>query len=402
MDPSKGDVRGAGEYPPSKSRVLVVDDEAGIVKLLCETLSFAGFDCRGCQSGYKALDLLACDRFDAIISDLRMPGMNGLELLRSVREKDPHMAFILATAVDDALHGVQAMKGGADEYLLKPLNLEAMTTTLKCVLEQKRLEIEAENYRDNLETMVEQQTKQLQVAERAVELTHDEAVEALDAALDLRDTETAGHSRRVVMYCMEIAGAMGCDREQQRIIARGALLHDIGKLGIPDAILLKAGALTVRERSVMQTHARIGFELLRCFPFLEKSAEIVLTHHERFDGTGYSQGLIGVEIPLGARIFAVADTLDAITSDRPYRRALSLAAAREEISRWSGKQFDPAVVSAFLRVGVPIWEAIRQEKETQHTGKSTKRRRTSQMGPKVPTGQKRSWESASSSSLPSE
>jgi HD-GYP domain-containing protein (c-di-GMP phosphodiesterase class II) len=161
---------------------------------------------------------------------------------------------------------------------------------------------------------------------------------------------------------MEIAGAMDCGQEQIKIIARAALLHDIGKIGLPDSILFQPAPLTEKQRSVMETHARIGHELLSRVAFLAGSAEIVLTHHERFDGTGYPQGLTGTEIPLGARIFAVADALDAITSDRPYRRAQSYAAAREEISRWSGKQFDPAVVSAFLAFDEPLWQTLRQEK----------------------------------------
>ena len=349
-------------FHASKNRILVVDDEASIERLLCGKLTSNGHDCRGCHSGFEALDLVSSERFDAVISDLRMPGMDGLDLLRSVRGKHPHMGFIMATGAGDVRSGIQAMKDGADDYLQKPLDFEVLTVTLNRVLEQKRLKIEVENYRANLEKIVEDRTKQLMIATRRIELSYDDTLEALAAALDLRDNETAGHSRRVMAYGVEIAGTIGCDPEHVKTIARAALLHDIGKIGIPDSILLQPGPLTEKQRLVMETHVRIGYELLSRIAFLAGAAEIVLTHHERFDGTGYPQGLKSTEIPLGARIFAVADALDAITSDRPYRRAQSYGVAREEISRWSGRQFDPAVVSTFLSIGETVWQAIRQEK----------------------------------------
>jgi len=343
-----------------RSRILVVDDEAGVEKVLRGALKFEGYDCRGCNGGHKALELISSESFDAVVSDLRMPGMDGLELLRAVRKGHPHLAFLLVTAVDDVRLGVQAMKEGADDYLLKPLNLEVVAVALNHALERKRLEVQIENYRLNLEKLVDDRTQQLRTAVRRIELTYDETLEALAVALDLRDNETAGHSRRVTAYCLEIADAMGCDQEQIEIMARGALLHDIGKIGIPDAIMLKPGPLTATERSLMETHVRIGYEILIRISFLAGAAEIVLTHHERFDGGGYPQGLKGAEIPLGARIFAVADTLDAITSDRPYRRAQSYGAARAEVSRVSGSQLDPTVVSVFLSISEATWESIRQ------------------------------------------
>jgi cyclic di-GMP phosphodiesterase len=344
-----------------KRRILVVDDEAPICDLVCERLSWHGFICRSCSDGEQARDLLGKEAFDAVISDLKLPGISGLELLKEVSSKYGHLAFVMVTGVDDTQVGIQAMKEGADDYLVKPHQLEGIVTSVERALEKKRLEIEVEHYRTRLEEMVGHRTKQLQTAMKRIELTYDETLEALGAALDLRDTETAGHSRRVSRACQEIARAMGRNPEELKQISRGSYLHDIGKIGIPDAILLKPGKLDEEETAIMQTHARIGYDLVSRIAFLAPAAEIVLTHQERFDGTGYPQGLMGEEIPMGARIFAVADTLDAMTSDRPYRRALPIAQAREEIERESGLQFDPEVVRAFLAIPESTWTEIRME-----------------------------------------
>jgi len=350
-----------------RGRILIVDDEQGIRCFLSYGLGLAGFDCRDASGGSEALELLETQPFDAVISDLLMPGTSGLELLKGVRENHPRVAFLMATAVDEARVGIQAMKAGADDYLVKPFRLEVVLTALNRAIERKRLEIEVENYRQRLERIVDQQTRKLRVANKRTEQTYAETLEWLSATLDLRDNETAGHSRRVTRYCLEIAKALGCSSKQLKAIARSALLHDIGKIGIPDAILLKPGKLTEEERATMETHVRIGYELVCSIAFLAGSAEIVLTHHERYDGTGYPQGLVGDEIPLSARIFAVADTLDAMTSDRPYRRARPYSAAREEIIRESERQFDPKVVKGFLTIPEEVLEAIRLDVANPHT-----------------------------------
>jgi len=180
--------------------------------------------------------------------------------------------------------------------------------------------------------------------------TYDELLEVLGVALDFRDNETAGHARRVARYSFEIAKAIGCDSELLLHINRGAHLHDLGKIAIPDGILLKKGKLTPKEWEVMRTHAWIGYNLISRITLLAPVAEILLTHHERYDGAGYPRGLKGDAVPLGARIFAIADTLDAMTSDRPYRKAVPYSAAREEIAREAGRQFDPEIVKAFLSI----------------------------------------------------
>ena len=344
-----------------KPRILVVDDDAAVAGLLCNTLRGEGFDPEMALDGNEALDRLGQGSFDGIISDLHMPGLSGTGLLEKIHERYPHLPFLMATGEDDVRVGIEAMKHGAVDYILKPFLPAAVMASLRRAIQIKQMERELEHYRQNLERMVEERTKQLEKARQRIEMTYDETLEALGTALDLRDSETSGHSYRVTRYCLELARALGCSADQLKHISRGAFLHDIGKIGTPDAILQKPGKLTAEERAIMETHARVGYDLVSRIAFLAPAAEIILTHQERYDGLGYPQGLAGDETPLGARIFAVADALDAMTSDRPYRRALPYATAREEMVRESGRQFDPKVVDAFLSVPEEVWDKIRRE-----------------------------------------
>jgi putative nucleotidyltransferase with HDIG domain len=216
-------------------------------------------------------------------------------------------------------------------------------------------------YQTNLESLVAARTEQLRKAMTDLERSYDVTLEALGDALDLKDAETEGHSKRVTAYTIAIARALGLPKEDISVIARGAFLHDIGKMAIPDNILRKPGKLTHEETLIMREHCYRGYQMLRKIPFLSEACDIVYSHQERFDGTGYPRGLQADEIPLGARIFSIADTLDAITCDRPYRKAQSLEAARAEIKRCSGTQFDPDIVEVFLRMPDNIWEDLRRE-----------------------------------------
>ncbi len=344
----------------ARARVLIVDDEPAMGSLMKDALETAGYECETCTSARNAFVALDTRPVDAIISDLHMPEISGLDLLRQIRPSHPFVAFLMMTGASELAIAVEAMKDGSNDYLIKPFQLDEAVKSLQQALERKALEREVLGYRERLEEMVERRTKQLKAALRRIELTYDETLGALGLALDLRDDETAGHSYRVMRYSLAIAERMGCSDEQMTNIARGAFLHDIGKIGIPDAILRKPAKLTDEETAVMQTHVRIGYELVCRIAFLTGAAAIVLTHHERYDGTGYPQGLVGKEIPLGSRIFVVADTLDAMTSDRPYRLALPFSAACEEIRRESGRQFDPEVVQAFLGITEGEFSRIRQ------------------------------------------
>ena len=194
-----------------------------------------------------------------------------------------------------------------------------------------------------------------------LERSYDITLEALGDALDLKDSETEGHSKRVTAYTIALSRAMGLSSEQVKVIARGAFLHDIGKMAIPDAILRKPAKLSGGEQTVMREHCERGYNIVRKIPFLAEAAEIVYSHQEFYNGTGYPRGLRGEQIPLGARIFALADTLDAITSDRPYREARTFDIARQEILRCSGSQFDPALVEVFVKIPNELWIELRTE-----------------------------------------
>lgn len=256
--------------PPSAMHVLVVDDEASVRRVLAAMLEQADIPYKSAPSGEEALKSLQRETFDAVISDLQMPGMSGMDLLAQVRRQYPHLPFLMATGVDDIRVGIQAMHQGADDYLVKPLQMDAVTISLERAVHRKRLEMEVENYRRHLEEMVAERTQEVQTALQLVERSYQETLQALGEAIDLRDSETAGHSRRVSLYSIKIFTGVGGTEQQLRSIAMGAWLHDIGKLAIPDAILLKPGLLTPEERCVMQRHSQIGYDLVKRIPFLGK------------------------------------------------------------------------------------------------------------------------------------
>jgi len=347
-------------------RILVVDDEEAIREIVASMLSSAGYACKQAASGIEALAVLhSGEEFELLLSDLMMAELDGIGLLEKTKEKYPDMPVVMVTAVHDISVALAAIRNGAYDYLLKPFEREQLLATVSRALENRRLKMENRTYQTNLESLVEARTDQLQAAMTSLERSYDITLEALGDALDLKDRETEGHSKRVTAFTIAIARAMGLPREQINTIARGAFLHDIGKMAIPDKILNKPGKLEPDEVTVMREHAYHGYQMLRKIPFLAEASEIVYSHQERFDGTGYPRGLKGKEIPLGSRIFSIADTLDAITSDRPYRPAQSLQAARVEIEKWSGRQFDPEVVKVFLDMPTNIWEDLRKDIDAQ-------------------------------------
>ncbi len=340
------------------SKILIVDDDASVRSLLIRYLEHEYPYCVETQSPFDALNKIKHDKYALVISDVMMPGMSGTELLQFVKKNDPETAVIMVTGVMDIGTAVDSLRLGAFDFITKPFDLSSIRHAVRRAFERRQLLIENRYYREELEKKVRERTLALNNALLEVEEGYKITLEALVTALDAREHETHAHSQRVREYTSTLARIMGLNDEELIQVGRGALLHDVGKIGVPDSILLKPGKLTDEEWVEMKRHPRIGYEILQNIKFLEPAARIVLTHQERWDGKGYPDGLSGEDIPLGSRIFAVVDTLDAMTSDRPYRKAMSFATALAEVRRCSGTQFDPSVVEAFLSVPSDLWEKI--------------------------------------------
>lgn len=318
---------------PKQRHILIVDDDALVRETLQFVLEDGGYAVQATDSGADALQILEQEPIDLVLTDIFMPGMNGFDLLRQIRERAPSIPVILITGYGSIEMARDALKQGASDFITKPYNIQEIPIMIERNLTRHSL--------------LTSQTRQM---EQEVQKSYRATLDALLAALDIRDTETEGHSERVAGYTMAMANRLNLAPGDLQAIELGALLHDIGKIGVPDSILYKPGPLTPEEWEIMKQHPMIGYRMCMKIDALRPAAPIVLHHHERWDGQGYPYGLMGEAIPLGARIFAIADTLDAMTSDRPYRKALSFAEARAEIIRCSGQQFDPDMVKLFLDI----------------------------------------------------
>jgi putative nucleotidyltransferase with HDIG domain len=343
------------------TRILVVDDEAPIRDILNQYLSQKGHEVIQACNGAEALDRLAHGDVELVVTDIRMPVMGGLELLGHIGARQYDVGVVMLTACDDVSSAVTAMKSGALDYILKPFRLDELGVMVDRALATHRQQKRERLQVTELETLVNQQARQLRQVLAELHDAWEKALDAMVAALDAREHQPESHSKRVSEYAARLASALGVDSQLMEAIRRGAMLHDIGKIGIPDSILLKPGKLTGPEWVEMRKHPQIGFWILEGIEVLKPACQIVLTHHENFMGTGYPCGLRGDDIPLGARIFAVVDSLDAMTSDRPYRKAMSCERARQEIEEGSGAQYDPEVVRRFLSVPPGAWAEIREQ-----------------------------------------
>ena len=345
-----------------QERVLVVDDEAAVRGIVAQLLERDGYQATMAGGATHALrQLKESPDYDLVMSDVMMPEVDGLSLLDQIGIDYPGMPVVMFTAVHDIHVATNAFRRGAIDYLLKPFERAQLLSVVTRAVEHGRLRRQSLVYRQNLEEVVSARTARLRTTMQDLERSYDTTLEAMGDALDLRDAETEGHSRRVTAYTIALAREMGMQAEALRVIARGAFLHDIGKIATPDRVLLKPGKLDADELAVMREHCQRGYDMVRKIPFLQEASEIVYAHQESFDGSGYPRGLRGEQIPLGARIFAIADTLDAITSNRPYRTGASFEDARKEIARCAGRQFDPEIVDVFLRIPVERWKSLREE-----------------------------------------
>ena len=322
------------------SMVLIVDDEYIGRETLQSVLEGEGYELEMAENGLQAIEKAKKLLPDVILLDVMMPGMTGFEVCQRIRN-DPQIAeipIIILTALDDRESLLNALKAGADDFISKPFDRYELRARLMGITRLNRYQ-----------KLIQERAK-LREANTQLLSAYEATIEGWSHALDLRDRETEGHSRRVTQLTVRLAQALGISDNEIMHIRRGALLHDMGKIGIPDSILHKPDKLTDEEWKIMRKHSQLAYDMLYPIEYLRPALEIPLTHHEKWDGTGYPRGLKGEEIPIVARLFAVVDVWDALTSDRPYRPAWSQDEALAYIREQSGKHFDPQVVDLFFKV----------------------------------------------------
>ena len=336
--------------------VWIVDDDKSIRWVLEKTLAREQLPFRSFASASEALALIerGAQAPQVLISDVRMPGESGLDLLKKLRSVDESIIGIVITGQATLENAVSSLQQGAYDFVQKPVAPAQLTAVLERAAKYRRLVLENKRYQSHLEDMVREKNAALSRALDQATDSYQFTLEAMADMLDTREKRTGAHSKRVSRMAVVLARKMGASLEEIEYIGTGALLHDIGKVGIPDSILLKDGPLTDEERDIMKTHPHLGYNIIKAGPGLEPASEIVLEHQERFDGTGYPRGLKGEQISLGARIFAVVDTYDAIRSERSYKKGRSAQEALEEIRRNAGTQFDPAVVEVLQKCQADI------------------------------------------------
>lgn len=322
---------------PTRITILIVDDQPHGRETLATVLSPEGYRILLASNGPEALDLAYAHVPDLVLLDVMMPGMDGFEVCRRLRAdaRVNLIPIVLVTALDDQASRLQGIDAGADDFISKPFNRTELRARVRSIVRLNRFR-----------TLLNERQKAAEELARA----YDATLEGWSRALDLRDHETEGHSRRVTEMTIRLARRLGITGSALEHIRRGALLHDIGKMGIPDRILLKPGPLDADEWHVMRQHPTMAYELLAPIPYLHEALDIPWCHHERWDGTGYPRGLAGDAIPLAARIFAVVDVWDALSNDRPYRKASPPPEVIAHLKLLGGSHFDPVVLAAFLEL----------------------------------------------------
>ncbi len=336
--------------PPRRGRIMVVDDDRSVLKILELLISTAGYDVEIYDTAAAVLTRLASDEgnTDVVLVDLNLNDASGIDVLDEMERRKPDLVKIVITGDATLDNAVESLRHGAYDFIQKPVQREQLTVTLARAVEYRRLRGENRQYQMHLEDMVRQKSRDLTMSLERTRESFEFTLEAMAAMLDAREHATGQHSLRVQNVTHMLGVKWGLKGPILETLRQGALLHDIGKIAIPDAILLKAGALTATEWSVMRTHPEVGYRIISRSPDLKDAAELVLSHHEHFDGKGYPRGQVGVDICLGARLFAVVDAWDAMRSDRPYRKHMNVTDATEAIRGGAGTQFDPDVVALFL------------------------------------------------------
>lgn len=328
-------------------RIVVIDDEKEIRDYLADVLSLDGYECTCFQESLSALAYLSksAEPPDLVMTDIRMPGMNGLELLKRLQEITPSTPVVLISGLYEQAIGLEAVRGGAVDYLLKPAKPCEVLSLVARHLHRNQTPAEQEQIHSALARFLANFAAHdglPEPAEQGLDATE------LFRVLGFRRYETMQHSMRVAAYAVLLGQAYGLSPQQLRNLELGALLHDIGKIAIPRNVLLKPAALNEKEWEVMRTHPRIGYQLLVELPAMQEAVQVVYSHHERYDGKGYPRRLKHAEIPVAARLFSIVDTVDAITCNRPYRKAQAFEKAFDELRKGRGAQFDPQAVDTFL------------------------------------------------------
>jgi response regulator RpfG family c-di-GMP phosphodiesterase len=357
------------EESTGKTRLLIADDEPEIRNILEEFLC-ERYECRTVGSAEEALAQLRAEKFDLILSDINMEGMSGLKMIPHVARLAPEAVIIMVSGEQNIECAIEALRAGAFDYVTKPFDLRHVEVAVERAREHHELLQSKRRYENFLEESIKQRTRELAQTLDSLENAYRSTLKSLAAALETRDTDTHGHSERVVSFSLRLGRELELNSGQMRALEFGALLHDIGKIGVPDAILRKPGALNEEEWRKMRQHPALGQQILRGIEFLEGASRVVGQHHEKWNGTGYPLGLRGAEIDLNARIFAVADAFDAIVSNRVYRPGKPYEMAASELKRHAGEQFDPAVVAAFLRIPAAEWEELRARSLPRKTDRS--------------------------------
>lgn len=342
---------------PEAAKLLIVDDEEPLRRALERILTRKGYRFTGAEDASSARAALARDSFDLVLSDMNMPGESGLDLVKSIVVEYPDVATVMCTGLDDAELAQTAIEIGAYGYIVKPFEPNEILIAVMNALRRRQLEIENRHHREHLEEMVRGRTEELwsaisdlDRAQKEIRISREETIERLSVAAEFKDTETAAHIRRMSLYCALLAERLAEDAGRCEEIRLATQMHDVGKIGVPDQILLKPGPLDPDEWKVMKTHCAIGHRILSnsTSELLNQAAVVALTHHERMDGTGYPRGLVEDEIPFEGKIAAVADVFDALTTNRVYRKAFTVGEALEIMREGRGDQFDPRILDVFL------------------------------------------------------
>ena len=337
-----------------KSKVLIVDDEKMIRCLIIDILTPLDYEVFQACDGIDAIEMVEKCNPDVILLDVTMPRMDGFQVLKKLKESDETkmIPIIMVTSFKEIHMRVKAIELGVDDFLSKPMDIIELRARVKSLLKVKSYNDYMRDYQKKLETNVAKRTEEVQMALKTAKDASYETILILSRAAEYRDTDTGAHILRVSHYAEEIARKLGKSENEVEAILYGAPMHDVGKIGIPDSILLKPGKLTDDEFKIMQEHVNIGVHILEGSNsvFIKKGEEIALSHHEKWNGKGYPHGLKGEKIPFSGRVIAVADVFDALTTQRPYKKPFSIEKSKDIIKSGHGSDFDPAVVDAFFAV----------------------------------------------------